>query len=612
MHKDAFYGILDGDTNPDMTWFSKDVTKPLMVYKNYLTPQEINQMERGVCQYLEWKLNVDLAMLKEVEGMVQKDFCHPPHLPVSMTSAKVILALSSLGYLKLLNHTQVPATNPVGDCPWFKLDKEPISAPPLLVQHFQELLTAFGFNWHTAPGEVEAELAYFHSHGLIDAMCHLKSSSEYRDIKVYTSDALQHGPFLKWEDLLLIVLMNGAGYDFGLPNCNMDISHHLAWYGLRRSLVQAAADQKFVDFMSFITKWHKDLCWVLERDPEHHLGWRYYELVHVIEEECTKFPNPAILAAYLSPLMSCLRPRLMDACAGAIIHALLQIPSNVNSQVLQDHLQVMNYCNRLVPFYKISLPNQPLLAAPIGVDIDMSSCDMEVPTTVLEFSRPDLVQSPTSSPASQSKLEGGDRDNMMVDLTANTAENINYQAGCPTGSPDKYKKKGRALPAAKEQPTLHAAHQIKEAGKQTHLQAARTRATYGRHIHQGCAMKKKYMDQILTWSESLCLLNVPFQYIQLVMAGLESLPPEALNKVTNAAAFTLWTRNFELVKLKHGDVQFDNIAIDGMFLKYLQGEEQSLTINEHGTYFEVHLKNQKGNCYKIYPCPNMGTACDAF
>ncbi|KAL4069527.1 hypothetical protein J3A83DRAFT_4251942, partial [Scleroderma citrinum] len=31
-----------------MTWFSKDVTEPLMVYKNYLTLQEINQMERGV------------------------------------------------------------------------------------------------------------------------------------------------------------------------------------------------------------------------------------------------------------------------------------------------------------------------------------------------------------------------------------------------------------------------------------------------------------------------------------------------------------------------------------------------------------------------------------
>ncbi|KAL4065971.1 hypothetical protein J3A83DRAFT_4099126 [Scleroderma citrinum] len=109
------------------------------------------------------------------------------------------------------------------DHPWFKPDKEPISASPLLVQHFQELLTTFGFSWHMAPGEVEAELTYFHPHGLIGAVVMpfsdvllfgtTGSSSEYRDIKVYTSDALQHSLFLKWEDLLLMALMNGVGYD---------------------------------------------------------------------------------------------------------------------------------------------------------------------------------------------------------------------------------------------------------------------------------------------------------------------------------------------------------------------------------------------------------------
>ncbi|KAL4075101.1 PIN domain-like protein [Scleroderma yunnanense] len=225
--------------------------------------------------------------------------------------------------------------------PWFKPDKEPISAPSLLVQHFQELLTAFGFNWHIAPAEAEAELDYFYSHGLIDAVVTPFSDvllfgatsviqSEYGDVKVYTSDALQHGPFLEWGDLLLMALMNGAGYDFGLPGCNMDISH-------------SATEQKLANFMSFVAKWCKDL---------------YYELAHVIKEEHTEFPNPAILAVYLSPLtswtggghppvsvvtlhqpdlaalatfcsqrlgwsMDNLRPRLMDACTGAIIHSLL-------------------------------------------------------------------------------------------------------------------------------------------------------------------------------------------------------------------------------------------------------------------------------------------------
>ncbi|KAL4075628.1 hypothetical protein J3A83DRAFT_4186497 [Scleroderma citrinum] len=143
--------------------------------------------------------------------------------------------------------------------------------------------------------------------------------------------------------------------------------------------------------------------------------------------------------------------------------------------------------------------------------------------------------------------------------------------------------------------------------------------------HSG-AMKKEYMDCILTWSHSLCPLDIPFKFVGLAMAGLESpLPRETLSNkmrlliiqhteqlVFNAVTFTLWTRNFKLVKLKCRDVQFDNIAIDGMFLKYMQGKEHSLTLNDLNTYFEIHLRNQKGNQYKIYPHPDMGMACDTF
>ena len=62
--------------------------------------------------------------------------------------------------------------------------------PPLLEKHFQELLGTFGFSWHMvglgsrfsplcsladpvitqAPGEAEAELAYFHLYGLVNAV----------------------------------------------------------------------------------------------------------------------------------------------------------------------------------------------------------------------------------------------------------------------------------------------------------------------------------------------------------------------------------------------------------------------------------------------------------
>ncbi|KAG2063270.1 hypothetical protein BDR04DRAFT_988616, partial [Suillus decipiens] len=36
--------------------------------------REINRMERDMCQYLEWELNVDPVTLGEFEDMVKKDF----------------------------------------------------------------------------------------------------------------------------------------------------------------------------------------------------------------------------------------------------------------------------------------------------------------------------------------------------------------------------------------------------------------------------------------------------------------------------------------------------------------------------------------------------------
>ncbi|KIK22932.1 hypothetical protein PISMIDRAFT_101590 [Pisolithus microcarpus 441] len=316
--------------------------------------------------------------------------------------------------------------------------------------------------------------------------------------------------------------------------------------------------------------------------------------------------------------------------------------------------------------------------------------------------------------------------------------------------PSKKPKRRARASTAKEQPSLHVVHQIKEAGKQTHLRAAKTRETYSRHVcqarswlqghfplegapqilahteheseiysdpgfknafervpnqcsdkalalylswrgfqencsqstidgvraafkmlwdesdgatfrgswhhndarhqwegnpvlsaevndviasirhkvssdgaertHSG-AMKKEYMDRILAWSASQCPLDIPLHMKLTITRHLQHL-------ACGATAFTLWTRNYELVKLKRGDVHLDKSIIDEVFMKYLQGGEQSLTINNLNVYFEIHLKNRKGwqrkldkgmrevdlrsNRYRIYPRPDMGSACDAF
>ena len=191
-------------------------------------------------------------------------------------------------------------------------------------------------------------------------------------------------------------------------------------------------------------------------------------------------------------------------------------------------------------------------------------------------------------------------------------------------------------------------------------------------------MKKEYMDRMLTWTVSTYSIGIAFDYLRFVMTGLGSPPAvgtldkEAWLSITPniehltfcTVTFTIWTRyvhavlfsssrsdllprNFELIKMKCGDITTEDIdAVNGVFLKYPRGEEKSLTINDLHVYFEIHLSNRKGwqkksdkgsrnvhlhsasihfsgyrvwtslhspgNHYKIYPHPDMGWACDPF
>ncbi|KAI6029268.1 PIN domain-like protein [Pisolithus microcarpus] len=344
------------------------------------------------------------------------------------------------------------------DCPQLKRGKDipSLSAPRLLSQRFQELLTAFGFNWHVAPGEAEAELACLQSLGLIDAVatpyndallfgvtciiCSVPNIGRYEDVYIYTPDAIEKDASLEWGDLLLIVLMSSTDNDASGSWCSVEVAHRLAYYGFGRSLLEAAVSFPFVEFMDFVAKWRDDVCEVLRTDPQRLLGGKHHEIARIIKEEHTEFPDPTVLAMYLLPLTSwsdghspvttttsrqpdlhslatfCLQclswspsivqSELMDALTGTAMRALLQLPGNTDSGQLRHGLRVMSYSDDgLLPTYKISLPTQ-LLTLPLDVDpspdVHMSplgedsNCDsfyeLEIPAVVLEYSRPDLVQ----------------------------------------------------------------------------------------------------------------------------------------------------------------------------------------------------------------------------
>ncbi|KIM62815.1 hypothetical protein SCLCIDRAFT_24650 [Scleroderma citrinum Foug A] len=332
--------------------------------------------------------------------------------------------------------------------PCFKQGKDCMycTGAPLLKERFQELLDTFGFSWHTAPEEAEAELAYFQLHGLVDAVVMpyndaflfgapsiIRSvqplSGEYSKMELYTEDAIEHD------------------YNMGLPGCT------------------AAAMSLFVEFMGFHAKWHNDLFQVLKRDLQRHLGQCHYGLTRVLDEEHTNFPDPAILATYLLPLtlwsdggqppvtevtsrqpnlaalsmfcqqsmgwpLDALQLRLMDVRVGAVVRALLQLPGEIDSLALQHGVHVMSYHDRSLPVYNISVPSHLLPAPPsdaapsssnthMSLPSDHSSYDMKIPAVMLDSLWPDLAHSLSRSAGMESvgKNVRSTPEEGVIDLT---------------------------------------------------------------------------------------------------------------------------------------------------------------------------------------------------
>ena len=65
--------VICDDTYSNKSWS--------IIGQGMLQLREINQMEREMCQYLDWELSVEPGTLKEFEDMVRKDFAGPgPYL----------------------------------------------------------------------------------------------------------------------------------------------------------------------------------------------------------------------------------------------------------------------------------------------------------------------------------------------------------------------------------------------------------------------------------------------------------------------------------------------------------------------------------------------------
>ncbi|KAJ3856411.1 PIN domain-like protein, partial [Lentinula lateritia] len=194
-----------------------------------------------------------------------------------------------------------------------------------LVTGMQAMIEAFGFEYRTAPGEAEAELAFLNRIGVIDGILsddvdnflfgahtvirnhsstHASAKSTIEKAKVYTY-SLPHPTFpdVDHEDLIFIALCSGGDYGTGLDNCGVKISYGLSRAGFGKKLCQAALnhDEKSDELRNFIRQWKSELAQELKTNASGFLPRKSPKLASTIPNS---FPDIKVLLAYLKPVTS--------------------------------------------------------------------------------------------------------------------------------------------------------------------------------------------------------------------------------------------------------------------------------------------------------------------
>lgn len=187
-----------------------------------------------------------------------------------------------------------------------------------LTSSFQELIEQYGYSFHTAPAEAEAELAVVNAHGIIDAVLtddadallfgatHLIRNPNVKedgdDIRIYTADAIRSTLSLTSGGILLLGILSGGDYDpVGLQGCGMKTAYSLARAGFGDDLLDAAKTCTPPELEHFLEKWRSRLCTTLRYNDAGHLSRRQVALSNSVP---ATFPDPKVLALYVNPITS--------------------------------------------------------------------------------------------------------------------------------------------------------------------------------------------------------------------------------------------------------------------------------------------------------------------
>ncbi|KAG2143416.1 uncharacterized protein EDB93DRAFT_586831 [Suillus bovinus] len=204
-----------------------------------------------------------------------------------------------------------------------------------LTTGMKNIIVAFGFEWRTAPGEAEAELAYLNRMGIIDAVlsddvdnflfgatmvirnpsntlsgnrAHPVKNADGRDdgnhvVTYRAADILSHDDIcLSRGGCILIGLLSGGDYhQAGVQGCGKLIAAALARCGFGDRLLEAANSLSREELEGWLDTWRDEVREELRTNKSGLIGSKKPALAKKIPND---FPDVDILLSYTRPITS--------------------------------------------------------------------------------------------------------------------------------------------------------------------------------------------------------------------------------------------------------------------------------------------------------------------
>lgn len=180
----------------------------------------------------------------------------------------------------------------------------------------KELLKRFGFPYHTAPGEAEAECALLQKEDIVDAVlsedvdtmlfgCRTtmrswtapgkRGNKSPTHVNVYNSKSIKAEKSLDSEGMILVALMSGGDYiPAGVPGCGVKTACEAARAGFGRELCQLAKDD-----IDGIKRWKERLEHEFQTNES-----KFFPRKPKIKKIPETFPDKAVWGYYTHPVVS--------------------------------------------------------------------------------------------------------------------------------------------------------------------------------------------------------------------------------------------------------------------------------------------------------------------